>query len=333
MIFVAAATLSGLIVRMTITPALWQLKFIIPLDQAAPYAEAIEHLAESISWLDADDDGIAEVMAYSQAGFDRKQVKALLQAVGPAVPRFTLKLLPPTNWLLESYRALPPKRVGKFWIHGSHVTKTPPKGVIPLEVEAATAFGSGEHPTTAGCLQILTDFAKDHTPANVMDMGCGSGILALAAAKMWPKVPVSAVDNDAEAVRVTKVHAKINKVKIKAATGDGYKTPLVKEAGPFELVFANILAEPLIAMAPAAKRAVAKDGFIILAGLIATREKAVMAAYKEQGFVKVARVQTGDWPCLLLQKKSVAKKATAKKAAVKKAVVKKAVKKATKSKK
>lgn len=318
-ILVAAGHGSGFIAAMTITPALWQLKFTLPLDQAGAYAEAIEHLAESVSWLDADDDGIAEVMAYAQAGFDRTEVKSCLATIGP-VPRFTLKLLPPTNWLLESYRALPPKRVGKFWIHGSHVKKTPPKGVIPIEVEAATAFGSGEHPTTAGCLQLLTDFATDHTPANVMDMGCGSGILALAAALLWPKVPVCAVDNDAEAVRVTKVHAKINKVKLKAATGDGYKTPLVKEVGPFELVFANILAEPLIAMAPAAKRAVAKGGHIILAGLIASRERAVLKAYKDQGFVKVARVQTGDWPCLLLQKaaKPVAKKAVVAKSTKKK---------------
>ena len=281
---------------------LWAVRFKAALKVAEGYALALEDMAVAVSWLDADDDGIADVEAIFDVEPARPVVTAALKGAGP-LPRFTLKAIPVKNWLAASYRAFPPRRIGRFWVHGGHVTKAPPKGVWPLEIDAATAFGSGEHPTTAGCLRAIGELAKTVSPAKVLDMGCGSGILGVAAVKAWG-VPVLAVDNDPESVRVTKAHAKVNGVgrKLKAVVGDGYKTPEVKAGGPYPLVLANILAEPLIKMAPAAAKATAAGGYIVLAGLLTKQAAAVSKAYRAVGFKLVAKEVEGDWPTLVMQK-------------------------------
>ncbi len=149
--------------------------------------------------------------------------------------------LPDTNWLERSYQQFPPFNIGPFFIYGSHFDGVPETGQIPLQIDAATAFGSGEHGTTSGCLLILDQLKADgFTPDAILDMGCGSGILAIACRKLWD-APVTAIDIDPESVRVTKNHAAANAVTLDARAGAGFA---VVES-TYDLTIANILPMPL----------------------------------------------------------------------------------------
>ena len=212
-----------------------------------------------------------------------------------------------TNWLEQSYRQFPPFKIADFFIYGSHYKEKIPAKTLPLQIDAATAFGSGEHGTTKGCLEMLARMKEmGIKPKNILDMGTGSGILAIGAYRLWKK-PVLAVDNDPESVRVTQRHRSMNKIPageagISAACGDGYKTRKVKQLKPFDLVIANILAGPLIEMAPELEAVLKAKGYVILSGLLRDQEKAVLDAHKKLGLKKIARIVHEDWCALLLQK-------------------------------
>ncbi len=206
------------------------------------------------------------------------------------------------DWLKKSYQQFPPFSVGPFFIYGSHYDSGVPDGQYGLQIDAATAFGSGEHGTTKGCLLAMLDL-KDQgaCPWNVLDMGTGSGILGLAAWKLW-KTPVLAVDNDSECVRVTEHHREINKVSVAdftSMTGDGFKTQIVQQKKPYDLIIANILAAPLKDMAPELMEVSDENGFVILSGLLIEQADDVLAAYKN--FTLKSRYDVGEWSTLILQ--------------------------------
>ena len=210
-----------------------------------------------------------------------------------------IEAAPRVNWLEHSYRQFQPFSVGPFFIYGSHYTDAPPVGALPLQIDAATAFGSGEHGTTAGCLLALGRLKEQgFAPAGILDMGCGSGILAIAAARLW-RENVTAIDIDAEAVIVTERHAEMNGVthRIAASAGDGFAAPEAR--GPFGLVIANILAGPLVAMAPDLVRATAPGGAFILSGMLAEQAEDVAAAYHALGCTLAESFPRGDWDAQL----------------------------------
>lgn len=207
--------------------------------------------------------------------------------------------LPEKNWLQHVHDNFPPVTVGKFFIRGSHFKGKTPKGLTPLHIDAATAFGSGEHQTTKGCMLAFEGLAEKQAFKNALDMGCGSGILAIAIKKIWPRAKLTAVDIDPESVKVTKRHAAMNKVQLLAAAGDGYQTPLALKNGPYDLIAANILAGPLISMAPACKKALGKGGFVVLSGLLKRQAADVTKAYEKQGLTLERRIPQGDWMTLV----------------------------------
>lgn len=217
-------------------------------------------------------------------------------------PAFNLAQLPDVDWVAESQKALPPIEAGRFYVYGSHVTERTPFGSIPLLVEANVAFGTGRHESTYGCLLALTQLAQRHRFKNALDMGCGSGILAMAMAHLW-RCPILAVDNDADSVRVAGENARDNRVAewIEPHCGDGYKSHLVARRGPFDLIAANILAEPLCAMATDLKRNLAPGGYVILAGLLTRQARQVVARHRGQGLRLVKRLHFGEWTTLVLQ--------------------------------
>jgi ribosomal protein L11 methyltransferase len=209
------------------------------------------------------------------------------------------------DWLAESYRALPPFAVGGFYIYGSHYTGPKPDDKIPLLIEAATAFGSGEHGTTSRCMLAIEHVKKSgFKPRNILDMGCGSGILAAAAAKLWPDLPVFAADNDPECVIVTNRHLAANDIKnVHAFQSEGYDkaSPVWKDA-PYDFIIANILAGPLIEMAQEQCRALASGGYLVLSGTLKEQAADVLAAYTPHGLSPAGEFPGDEWMTLLLKK-------------------------------
>lgn len=209
------------------------------------------------------------------------------------------------NWLEASYQQFPPFRIKSFFVHGSHFDGKIPNGLIPLQIDAATAFGSGEHGTTRGCLEALCRLhEKGFKPRRVLDMGAGSGILAIGAVKLWNK-PTLAIDNDREATRVACRHRKLNGIasdKLVCATGDGYKARRVQQSENFDLIIANILAQPLIDMAEQMEAKLSRKGMVVLSGLLTTQTAAVMKAHKAVGLKKVHEIKHDEWSALILQR-------------------------------
>lgn len=209
------------------------------------------------------------------------------------------------DWLAESYRALAPFSIGPFFIYGSHYQAEIPANLIPLQIDAATAFGSGMHGTTSRCLLALAYLKEqDLAPARLIDMGCGSGILGIAAAKLWPEAKASAADNDPECVRVTLRHMDFNAAdKINAYVSEGYapESPVWKDA-PYDLIIANILAGPLIMMAEDQARAVTSGGYLILSGMLQEQAADVARAYEAHGLKTVQEFPGDEWMTLLMRK-------------------------------
>lgn len=214
-------------------------------------------------------------------------------------PAITIEKLPDINWLEYSYRQFPPFTVGPFFIHGGHTQEETPDGLIDLEIEAATAFGSGEHGTTSGCLVLMDELKQSgFVPANVLDMGCGSGILGIAAVKLWHN-PVLAVDIDPESVRVTQNHCTANGIgpALTAKAGDGFAIV----DGHFDLTIANILPNPLKAMAADLRAHMAPGGYAILSGLLLDQAQDVLDHYTALGLTLEKRLDRGEWSALLLR--------------------------------
>lgn len=272
-------------------------------------ASAFEDDAVSVSWVKGKDAWEIQWVFETPA-----PIKSLVKLISENSKQkfkeadFIVTDIPETNWLEESYRQFPPFSIKDFFIFGSHYDGKVPKGQIALQIDAATAFGSGEHGTTHGCLEALLHLhSSGLKPKTILDMGAGSGILGIAAYKLWKK-PVLAVDIDKEATRVACHHRKINSVPsgdkgMTCATGDGYAARRVKaqEKG-FNLIIANILAGPLVIMAPDLAKNLAKGGTAILSGLLVEQEKEVLNAHKAVGLSVQKRITHGEWRTLILSK-------------------------------
>ncbi len=222
-------------------------------------------------------------------------------ALGVAPPEVVVEALPEADWLAENRKDFSPLRVGRFFIHGADARERAPPGAIALEVAAATAFGTGRHATTRGCLIALDRLAGRHRVRRALDMGCGTGVLAIAVARIWG-APVVAVDLDAEAVRVARGNARVNGVAdlVSVVRGDGYAAPPVARHAPYDLVTANLLARPLRAMAPDLAARLAPGGVAVLSGLLRGEAVAVTAAHRAQGLRPGDRIDRGDWTTLVM---------------------------------
>jgi len=232
------------------------------------------------------------------------QLALVAAANGLPEPVLEILPLPPADWLAEAYAGFPPQRIGRFFVHGSHVE--PPKaGTLPLLIDAATAFGSGEHDTTRLCLTALERLRRQGRIANPLDLGCGSGILSLAAALLW-RVPVLGSDLDPESVRVARANARLNRLAglVHVVEGDGYRAPAIAKRRPFDLIVANILARPLCRLAPTLARHLAPGGVAILSGLLIEQEAQVLAAHRSQGLALTMRLRSKAWSALVVRRRS-----------------------------
>ena len=218
------------------------------------------------------------------------------------------------DWVRESLAGLAPVSAGRFFLHGSHDRALRRAGGIAMEIDAGTAFGTGHHGTTKGCLMALDSLLKRRRPARVFDLGTGTGVLALAAAKAL-RHKVLATDIDAEAVRVTALNARHNGVGplIRAVTAAGLHAPAVHAHAPFDLIFANILAKPLERLATGIATLLAPGGHVILSGLTRDQERWIVACYRARGLVLAQALRLDNWVVLVMQRKSAQHKTRKKK--------------------
>lgn len=211
---------------------------------------------------------------------------------------------PEVNWVARSLEGLQPVVAGGFYVHGSHDTAPAPSGSIGIRIDAAQAFGTGHHGTTAGCLEAIDWLARRYWFDNPIDIGTGTGVLAIAIAKRL-RIPVLATDIDPVAVKTTAENARDNGADalVTAIQADGLASPRILTGAPYGLVVANILAAPLIRIAPGVGRVAAPGAIIVLSGLLATQALRVQTAYHRHGMTFVRKLVRGEWATLVLEKK------------------------------
>lgn len=250
-----------------------------------------------------DDSGLWEVGAYFLEAPNLVTLELLATAFN-ARP-FAVSELPEIDWVAKVRRELSPVEAGRFFVYGSHDADKVPADRIALQIEATVAFGTGHHGTTLGCLRAFDRlFADGFAPARVADIGCGTAVLAMAAASVLPDALVIASDIDEVAVDVALANVAINHLdgRIDCFEAAGFGHPRLAKAAPFDLVFANILKGPLIELAPDMGAHVARGGICILSGLLVVQAEAVLAAYVAAGFVLQAREDIGEWSTLVLRR-------------------------------
>lgn len=244
-----------------------------------------------------------EVGAYFLAAPDSVVLELLAAAHGAT--HFVISELPETDWVAHVKRELAPVVAGRFFVYGSHDADKVPADAVPLLIEAAMAFGTGHHGTTLGCLTALDRLERAGLRATkVADIGCGTAVLAMAAAKLWPET-VLASDIDPVAVETAAANVVANGLagRVICLEAAGFAHPQIAAAAPFDLIFANILKAPLISLAPDMGRFCAESGHVILSGILHEQADEVIAAYETQGFTLVSRDEYGDWTTLVMRRK------------------------------
>ena len=239
---------------------------------------------------------------------DEAAVRALVESAAGADAARTLafETLAPTDWVRKSLEGLKPVDAGRFVVHGAHDRARVRANRIGIEIEAALAFGTGHHGTTRGCLLALDRIVKGRRPRRILDVGTGTGVLAIAAAKALRR-PVLASDIDARAVAIARENARHNRagayVEVIHAPGLGRRR--FRASAPFALVFANILLEPLQRLATPMARLVAPNGYIVLSGLLTSQAGAALASYRARGLVLKRRIRLEGWATLVLVRPAI----------------------------
>jgi ribosomal protein L11 methyltransferase len=244
------------------------------------------------------------------AYFDHEPRAADLEtiaALGSGEPK--VEQLGEADWVTMSQAGLQPIRAGRFYVHTPMYCESVPEGATAFEIDASLAFGTGQHATTSGCLAVLDALESSGADfTNVADIGTGTGILAFAALALWPEAKCIATDIDSQAINVARENAAVNGVtlghgagELLLAVADGMHSPLLSARSPFDLIIANILAGPLLDLAPDFAHALAPSGTVMLAGLLATQAEAVTAAYEREGLsLRKEQPLKSEWPVLVL---------------------------------
>jgi ribosomal protein L11 methyltransferase len=266
--------------------------------EALETAPATEALTFSILEEDEDRD-VWRIDAFPNEPDEQGAIGEIL-AKFPTLRVITEKLAD-ADWLAMALSGLPPVRAGRFFVYGAHDRGLAPASTVNLRIEAGAAFGTGHHGTTVGCLQAFHDLLKAQRFERVLDVGCGTGVLAIAAARTGSPIAVG-TDIDEPSVRIANENAALNGAQARFVHASGLNDPLVRNDGPYDLVFANILAPPLVALSQDIKLALKPRGVAILSGLLRTQERRVLAAYMSKGFRLVRRIHRDAWATLVLRR-------------------------------
>ncbi len=260
-----------------------------PLLEGASYSIIEEDEAKSLWRIDAFplDGADAEAMRRTLAGF-------------PAL-RVTSEAIANADWLAMALSGLPPVRAGRFFVFGVHDAGRVPGGVVELRIEAGAAFGTGHHGTTVGCLVALDRLLKRRRFGRALDVGTGTGLLGIAAAKTGSR-RVLGSDVDPISVRIAGENARINHAPGRYLVADGLRHPEIRLGAPYDLIFANILAAPLVRLAGPISGALAPGGSVILSGLLNSQARRVLAAYRSRGLRLERRIRRDPWATLVLRR-------------------------------
>ena len=271
--------------------------------EAAAAAVDADSLLEGSTYsiLEEDEDrGLWRIDAYPTGDAEAERFEQVLKESGGL--KVTVEALADADWLAMALSGLPPVRAGRFFIYGVHDRGRAPINSVNLRIEAGAAFGTGHHGTTVGCLLAYDRLIRKRRFAKVLDVGAGTGVLAIAAMRTGAKL-ARGTDIDRPSVRICRENARVNKVRARFAWTGGLAHPTVRQAAPYDLVFANILARPLVYLSPQITRAVRPGGMIILSGLLRTQERYVKAAYLARGFRLAFRIHRDAWSCLAMVKR------------------------------
>jgi ribosomal protein L11 methyltransferase len=301
---------------------LWRLFLTVPNEAAAEAVAAVfGSEASAVSAFETTPEGEWRVEGFADHPPDRAAIEAMLEvaALGHAsafagTDPFTglvIERVPDQDWLAINQASFPPLRIGRYFIYGSHHKGGVPAGAIGLRIDAAAAFGTGEHATTRGCLLALDHLARYRSARGrrflkVLDMGTGTAILAMAASRSWA-VPVLACDIDAGSLRVAGLNLRVNgrRGRVRLFHSDGYTNRLIRREAPFDLVTANILARPLMQMAADLAAVLAENGIVVLSGLLVRQVPAVLSAHRAAGLTLRRRIMIDGWATLILARGSV----------------------------
>jgi len=300
----------------------WCLSGELPLDTAQKLETILEALADmrgdtppTLSYFEQEKSPLWKVEVFFPGAPDYGIITMMLEQADLLDWDHEITPVEEKDWVSESQKLLQPVEAGCFFVYGSHDADKAKADTINLQVDAGQAFGTGKHETTAACLEIISQCRDTLKPATILDLGTGSGVLALAVHKIWPLARVTASDIDPIAIDVTRENIEINAgtlreapnqpTGIKLAVADGLHNTAFDEDRPFNFIVANILAGPLIDMAADITDALAPEGTLVLSGLLATQEKEVLDAYKARGLSIQGRIEKGEWLALKLGKKGV----------------------------
>ena len=301
---------------------MWKLTLIVAKDTVEVFEDALMGFdgggnPPTVSSFEIDEDGLSwTVEAFFESAPDGDAVMKLVGDTaaihGRPVPPAELGPIEQKDWVRESQKLLAPINAGRFYVYGSHDADSLPADKVGLHVDAGQAFGSGSHETTRGCLLLLDELGDQINPARVLDLGCGSGILGIGAAKIWPECLVVGSDIDPIATATALENAVINGLNVVPATArgqgfaglacPGFAAPELAALAPFDVIIANILMEPLLDLAADIAGGVKAGGLVILSGLLDVQETRILEAYARHGLRLKKRVPLKQWHTLLLEK-------------------------------
>lgn len=297
---------------------MWAVSFTVNRDNVKAFASALDDVAVAVSQFEESRIGqnVWRIDALFEREPNQSEVKTWFSKATAfcqsPVPPMIIAPVPDTDWLAETLTSFSPIQVGRFWVHGRHHTGSMPPGMVPVQVEATTAFGTGEHATTQACL-LAIDALANYSPfvrllrstrsPPVLDIGCGTGVLAIAAAKHW-RCSVLASDIDLEAVQVTHQMVRNNGLheSINVVRSAGVRHRTILHSGPYALITANILAQPLCDIAMPVARLLMTGGRLVLSGLLKQQVSFVLSAYRQQRLHLERTIFRGPWATLVLKR-------------------------------